>query len=151
MQLGVNMVRVEESVIVDLPVEKVFASGSDPETHLQWETTTIKVDKLSQGPMGKGTRHRGSIRFLGQIIDWESVVSEFVPDSKVEYRIASGSMQFREKWNFTSAEQSTRVTFIFEGDLQGLLKFISPIAVLEWKRQARKDLAKMKNVLELKN
>ncbi len=145
------MVKVEESVIINVPLEKVFVAGSDPETHLLWETTTIKVEKLSQGSMGKGSKHRGSIRFLGQIINWESVVAEFITDNRVEYAIAARSMRFREKWHFEESEKNTRVTFIFEGNLQGLLRLITPIAVREWQKQARKDLAEMKVVLESKN
>ena len=144
------MVRVEANTIVKLPVEEVFKSAGDPEIHLQWETSTVKLDKLSTGPMGKGTKHRGDVKFLGQIINWESEVANYIPRSKVEYNIAAGSMKFKEVWNFEEVEKNTKVTFIFEGNLQGLLRLISPIAVREWQKQANKDLATMKDILEAK-
>ena len=142
------MVRIVADVIVELPRETVFDAASDPETHLQWETSTIKVIKVTVGPMGIGTKHQGSVRFLGQRINWESEVIEYQPNSRVEYGITAGSMQFKEKWNFEDVEQNTKVTFIFEGDLCGFLRLISPIAVWAWRRQAHKDLARMKTVLE---
>jgi len=142
------MVRVVANVIVKLPIERVFDAASDPETHLQWETSTIKVIKVSVGPMGIGTKHQGSVRFLGQRINWESEVIEYHPNSRVVYSITAGSMQFKEKWHFEDVEQNTKVTFIFEGDLRGFLRLFSPVAVWAWQRQAYKDLAKMKTILE---
>jgi len=145
------MVKVEAGITVNVPIGEVFASACDPEIHLQWETTTIKLEKLSEGPMGKAARHRGSVKFLGKVIDWESVVSEFIPESRVEYNICSGSMQFKEIWLFEEIGQDTRVRFIFKGNLSGLLQLISPVAVHAWRRQAVNDLSAMKKTLELKS
>lgn len=143
-----GMTRVESSKVIDLPLEEVFASVRDPVQHLQWESSTLQVEQTSESPIGMGARHRGAIRFLGRRIDWTSEVTSYEPNTRVVFRVDAGSMELDESWILEPVEGGTRVTFVFEGELRGFWRLVGPIAVRMWQRQAEKDLANMKVVLE---
>ena len=59
-------------------------------------------------------------------------------------------MQFDENWIVEPINKDAKVSFVFEGNLQGFLQLLGPIAVRAWQKQAETDLARMKKFLETK-
>lgn len=142
------MARAEASVVIERPLDEVFAFASNPEHDEQWESDVSEVVKTSEGPMGVGTTYRGKIHFLGRGIEWSLEVTGYEPDRKVEFRIAAGPMQLDESMTFELVEDGTRVTAVYEGDPGGFFKVAAPIVVRTFQREVEGNLANLKDILE---
>ncbi|UCE95702.1 MAG: SRPBCC family protein [Candidatus Bathyarchaeota archaeon] len=102
------MVRVESSIEIKAPIEKVFAFLADPRNYEKiFADSKVKMEMLSEGPIGLGTKYRISAerrRILGgQQVDFH--LHEYV--------------EFEENHTFTDRETEGRLkkeemTFIFD-------------------------------------
>jgi len=54
------MATIEASVVINQPIDKVFAYVTDSGSWPQWEDGLLKVEQTSKGPMGVGTDIPGS-------------------------------------------------------------------------------------------
>lgn len=54
------MVKFEESVVIERPLEQVFAFVSDPRNDTEWSEEIAEVRQTSEGPLGVGTSFRTS-------------------------------------------------------------------------------------------
>jgi uncharacterized membrane protein len=140
--------RAEASVVINRPVEEVFAFARNPVHHPQWETAQFDVEQTSEGPMGVGTMFRGGIRFVGRSIDWTAECTTYHPGREVGFEVHAGPMHLEESLTFQPVEGGTRVTLAYEGELRGLFKLAGPIAVGMFQRQTEGDLARLKGIME---
>jgi hypothetical protein len=62
-------VREEHSVVIECPIEEVFAFTADPNNDALWESTTLEAERTSEGPLGVGTTFRNTTKFLGRRFD----------------------------------------------------------------------------------
>jgi uncharacterized protein YndB with AHSA1/START domain len=148
MKGDMEMARVEASVVVNRPVEEVFAFAINPENDTQWESGILEVEQTSEGSIGVGTTLRGVGHLLGQRIEFTSEVTEYQPDRRVDYAIAAGPMHLEESYTFEPVEGGTRVTLLLEGEPGGFFKLAEPIVVRMYQRQMEGNLANLKDILE---
>lgn len=142
------MARAEASVVINRPVEEVFAFVANPQHDEQWESDISDVQQTSEGPIGVGSTYRGVIHFLGQRIEWNSEVTQYQPSNRVDFKLAAGPLQLEETVTFEPVEGGTRVTVVYEGDPGGFFKLAAPVVVRMWQGQIEGNLGKLKEILE---
>lgn len=142
------MARVEASVLIDRPLEEVFAFVRNPVDHPQWETAQFDVEQTSEGPLGVGTTFRGGIRLLGLPISWSAKCIAYETDRGLEFNVNAGALQLQEILTLEPTGVGTRFTIVYEGELRGLFRLAGPLAVRIFQRQVEGDLANLKEVLE---
>jgi hypothetical protein len=54
------MARIEESIDIVSPIEKVFTYTMDASSWNQWHSIILESEQTSQGPVGIGTTFRGT-------------------------------------------------------------------------------------------
>ena len=69
------MIDIEDSVIINQPVEKVFAFATNLENNICWQSDVILSEQTSEGPFGRGATYRLVNRFMGQFFDSEGVIA----------------------------------------------------------------------------
>jgi uncharacterized membrane protein len=143
-----KMARVEASVVINRPLEEVFAFASNPENDMQWESDVSDVEQTSEGPMGVGATYRGVIHFLGQRLEWASEVTHFEPNERVHFKLAAGPLDLEESCTFEPVEGGTRVTVVYGGDPGGFFKLAEAVVVRMFQKQIEGNLANLKDVLE---
>ena len=47
------MPKIEMSIVINRPVEEVFAFLSDFENNPKWQATSVEARKISEGPVGR--------------------------------------------------------------------------------------------------
>lgn len=142
------MARVEASVLIDRPLEEVFAFVRNPVDHPQWETAQFDVEQTSEGPLGVGTTFRGRIRLLGVPISWRAKCTAYETDRGLEFNVNAGALQLREILTLEPTGVGTRFTIVYEGELRGLVRLAGPLAVCIFQRQVEGDLANLRGALE---
>ena len=61
---------IEESVFIARPPQEVFDYITDPENIPVWDASVLKAEQVGTGPVGLGTRTRGTSKIMGRHFDW---------------------------------------------------------------------------------
>lgn len=142
------MVRAEESVIVNRPVEEVFAYATDIERFPEWSALVRRAEKLSDGPTGLGTSLRTDVQFLGRQFTSEQVVTEYVPNRLFAGKSISGPIPMTITTAFEPSAGGTRVTQTIDGESRGFFGLADPLLAAVGKRQLQAQLGTLKDLLE---
>ena len=51
-------IQQEHTVVIDRPIEEVFAFVTDPDNVSLWQSTSLETEQTSEGPVGVGTTFR---------------------------------------------------------------------------------------------
>ncbi|HEX6306409.1 MAG TPA: SRPBCC family protein, partial [Anaerolineales bacterium] len=86
---------IESSVVINQPVEDVFAYYTDLENETQWRIGVLELETTSEGPIGVGTTTREVTQFLGRRIENTAVVTEYEPNKVVAMETTSGPIPFK--------------------------------------------------------
>ena len=142
------MLRLEHSVVVDRPVEEVFAFITNPRNDLRWERRVVESTHTSEGPIGVGTTGRKVRRFLGLRLanNYELIV--FEPNRKLAAKTAYGPIPFEWTVTLEPVEGGTRVAFLAEGETRGVLRLAGPILARVGQGGLETDAAALKKVVE---
>ncbi|MEE9163867.1 MAG: SRPBCC family protein [Thermoplasmata archaeon] len=144
----VNTVRIEKDVVINRPVEEVFAYSSNPENYVKWEVHCRGSEITSEGPLGVGTTFTDEVQFLGRRIKQIFEITEYEPNRKVSFKSISGPMGATGSFTYESVEGGTKVTVVGESDPRGLWRLIKPIMAREGKKEWESSLATLKDLLE---
>lgn len=140
------MGRVEYSVEVAAPVEKVFAFATDWKCmeKIGPKDAEIKVEKLTEGPIGIGTKWRISGIMVGRKMDDVVEYVEFEENRRVRTRLVSSNTmkRFYVTAVFEATDGGTKYTEIWDYELPyGVLgKLIDKLKV-------RKDIQHFLNAI----
>jgi uncharacterized membrane protein len=142
------MARIETSVVINRPIDEVFAYINDVRNWPQWNSTLPEAEQTSEGPVAVGSTFRGVSQFLGQRMEWTSEVTEYEPNRKLKQKITSGPMWMEQSLTFEPVEGGTRFTMLGEGEFGGLFKLAQPVVNRRMKKESEANLAKLKDILE---
>ena len=141
-------IREELSVVIDRPIEEVFAFATEPENEPLWQSTSLETEQTSGGPVGVGTTFRNTSKFLGRRIDSTYEVTENEPPRRQCVRVTSGPIPGSGCYLFEPAEGGTRFTQRFEAEIGGFFKLAEPLVGRAVRRQMDVDMATLKDLLE---
>jgi uncharacterized protein YndB with AHSA1/START domain len=142
------MIRIEESVMIKRPVEKVFAYISDVKTWPKWDSGLVKADLTSAGQMSVGTTIRGDMRAMGRLMALTARVAEYEPNKKWGGSVSLPGIQMEEHFTFDSREGGTNLTRVYDMQLHGFLKLLSPMVISSMRNGSKKSLSNLKSILE---
>ena len=145
------MPTVEESIVINRPKAEVFAYMQDPTKTTRYNSNLVEFDKISDGPVGKGTQYRGVAKVAGRRIEWTAEVTEWEENRHWHSRSMESPVSFEIDVTVKDLEGSTHVTFHQESAsfFKGLLgKLADPVVTRMYARDVRKNLAKLKELLE---
>ena len=142
------MARAEASLVINCPVNKVFAYLADITRGTEWQSELVESQQTSSGPMGIGTTIREVRRFLGRNLETVFTITEYEPDYRLAFESASGPIPMRGYYSLEGSGNGTKVTLAVEAELTGVFKMTEPLVVHSAKRQMDADIAKLKEILE---
>jgi uncharacterized protein YndB with AHSA1/START domain len=129
-------VLVEETFSVNRPPEVVFDYLTNPSNLAAWQTSKTSVEQLTDGPPRLGTRVRERTKPPGGK-EFEQIVefTEFDRPVRVHAHIVEGPYPIDGTWSFEPDGDATRVRFVAEGELRGVMRLLKPVARLVMARQ----------------
>jgi len=142
------MARIEESIVIKRPVDKVFAYAADVKSWPKWRSIIVAAEQTSQGPLGVGTTFKGVVHMMGLNMKWTAKVTEYEPNRKCTMNYTSGSMSYNEYVTFDSIEGGTKTTVVLDTKVGGFAKLFSPIIVSSMRKELKKSLSNLKSILE---
>lgn len=143
------MIEIEKSVVINRPIQEVFAYVTDVENEPQWISEVLEVRKTSDGPMGVGSTYDNVVHFLGRrIVDPHEIV-QFEPNRRFAFKSHSGQISFEGTYHFEPAgDDATRLSFVAAGETGTLFRLAEPIVNRMINRQWEANVANLKELLE---
>lgn len=138
----------ELSIVINRPIEEVFAVLDNLENDLKWRREWIDAKKTSEGPIGVGTRYSLFAETLGRRIETVYETIKYEPYQIVAWKTVSGPLSLTFQRTFERVEGGTRFTIRYEAEVRGFLKLVMLLLARSVKRQHEGDLRKAKELLE---
>jgi len=142
------MARIEINLVINRPIEEVFAFVSNSENLPRWRSTSLEVKKTSEGPLNVGSTFKGRFTFLGRQFDGNVVVTAHEPNRVFVSKMAEGPFPLETGYTLESVENGTHITFVVNGEPGGFFKFAEPLVVSMAKRAYETDLQNLKEMME---
>jgi len=142
------MARIEESVEIKRPADKVFAYTTDAKSWPKWQSTFPGAEQTSQGPVGVGTTFKGTIRMMGLTMKWTAKATECEPNRKFGKSITCGLITNEQHKTYDRIEGGTRFTIVYNMKVGGPMKLFSPMIVSSMRKALKKALGNLKSILE---
>ena len=144
-----DMLRSEESVEINRPVEEVFSYVSTVESQPEWATPPIEVRKDTPEPPKEGDTFTSVSKFLGRRFETPYQITSIEPNRQFSYHATGGPLP-DQRWTFACEEVSggTRCTMVVEGEPGGFFRLAEPLIERALRRQFRADLGTLKDMLE---
>ncbi len=142
-------VDVITEIDIDRPRAEVAAYASDPDTATEWYENIKAVEWRSPKPLVVGTLIAFVAQFLGRRLEYTYEVTEMLPDERFVMRTAQGPFGMETTYEWRDAgEGRTRMTLRNRGEPRGFSRLAAPMMASSMRRANRKDLARIKEILE---
>lgn len=140
---------VETSTVIDRPREAVAGYAADPDNATRWYENIESVEWETPPPLGVGTRVAFVAHFLGRRLAYTYEVLEHVPGERLVMTTSQGPFPMTTTYRWEdSAGGGTRMTLRNAGEPSGFAKVGAPMMARAMRRANRKDLERLKQVLE---
>jgi uncharacterized protein YndB with AHSA1/START domain len=145
------MVTKSVSIIIERPIEDVFAFLTDARNNPLWQANAgLKATRQEpEEPVGVGTRITETWHFLGRTRDSTREVTEYELNHKCTARHLRGASPLKEgTLLFEPVAEGTRCTFTALLQVEGLFTLAELILASTLKKAMETSLAEAKHVLE---
>ncbi len=138
----------EHSVVIERPLEEVWAFLHDPDNDSRWQPSLSESRQLSDGPMEVGTQLVEVRHFLGRRLETVYEVTEYDPPRRSAVRSTSGPIPVSGSYVLDPADGGTRFTARIETDASGFFKLAEPIFGRFVRREMESNFGHLKDVVE---
>ena len=141
-------VDVITEVEIARPRADVAAYAADPDNATAWYENIEHAEWRSEPPLREGSRIALVARFLGGTLAYTYEIAELVPGERLVMRTAEGPFPMETTYTWEDAPDGTRMTLRNRGEPRGFAKVGAPLLVAAMRRANRKDLERLKALLE---
>jgi uncharacterized membrane protein len=142
-------VDVLTETVIERPREEVAAFAADPSNAPAWYVNIDSVEWRTPPPVAVGSRMEFSARFLGRTLVYTYEIADLVPGERLVMRTAEGPFPMETTYTWEALDgDRTRMTLRNQGEPSGFTSVAAPMMAAAMRRANRKDLAKLKALLE---
>jgi uncharacterized membrane protein len=141
-------VDVSTEVEIARPRAEVAAYASDPGNAPSWYVNIESVEWETAPPAVVGSRIAFVARFLGRRLAYTYEVKEMVPDERFVMATAEAPFPMETTYTWEDTAGGTRMTLRNRGEPAGFSALAAPFMARAVRRATRKDLARLKEILE---
>jgi hypothetical protein len=102
--------RIEESVEINCPIDKVFTYTTDASSWPKWHPVMLEAEQTSPEKVAVGTTFKGINRMMGRKMEWTAKTTEYEPTRKWGKDITAGGTVLEEHLVFEPVEGDTKFT-----------------------------------------
>lgn len=142
------MVNVQTEILIRRPSSEVAEYAADPDNAPRWYENIRSAQRLTAGPIDVGSKVAFTARFMGRDLNYTYEFVEYVPGEKLVMRTAEGPFPMETTYRWEEVIGGTRMTLGNTGKPSGFSKLAGPLMAPMIRRATRKDLQKLKSILE---
>jgi uncharacterized protein YndB with AHSA1/START domain len=142
-------VDVVTEITIGRPVEAVAGYAADPANAPEWYVNIESVEWETPPPAVVGSKVAFVARFLGRRLAYTYEFIELVPNERLVMRTAQGPFPMETTYIWSApTDGTTHMTLRNRGEPSGFSKLAAPFMAAAMRRANRKDLTKLRSILE---
>lgn len=142
-------VDVVSKIEIKAPSEHVAAFACDPDNVPQWYVNIKSVEWVTERPLAVGSKIAFVAQFLGRRLAYTYEVHAYEAGKHLVMRTAEGPFPMETSYTFEAiSDGSTQMTLRNRGEPTGFSHVLAPFMAWAMRRENRKDLARLKQILE---
>jgi len=142
-------VDVLTEITISRPAAKVAGYAADPANAPAWYANIESAQWQTDPPLRTGSKVAFTARFLGRQLAYTYQITEFVPEQRLVMRTEQGPFPMETTYTWQPAgDRATKMTLRNRGEPTGFSSLASPFMAAAIRRANRKDLAKLRRILE---
>jgi carbon monoxide dehydrogenase subunit G len=142
------MAILRERIDTRLGIDEAFAFVADFANAERWDPGVASSNRIGDGPVGVGARYRLGIRMAGRVLPMEYEITTFEPSRRVVLTGRGSSVDAVDDISFESTPTGTRIHYVADIRLGGLLGLLSPFAGGAFRRIAENARTGMQRTLD---
>src|SRR5215208_4408765 len=140
---------VETEVKIARPRAEVAAYASEPDNAMEWYANIESAEWRTPRPLAVGSRFAFVARFMGRRLAYTYEVKELVPGERFVMATAEGPFAMETTYTWADAgDGATVMRLRNRGEPSGFSRLVAPLMAPAVRRANRKDLARLKRMLE---
>ena len=141
--------RVERSVTIYRPVDRVFEYASTPENDPTWVVASLRHELLSPGPLRLGSITEEDVGFMSRRMRYVWEVVQYEPPTAFALRSVSGPLPATIRLGLEPLDGGTTcLTLVGDAQLRGVFRLLVPLMGRVARRQLEIQLGTLKALLE---
>jgi uncharacterized protein YndB with AHSA1/START domain len=145
------VVDVQTAVEIARPRAEVAEYATDPDNASAWYENIESVGWRTPPPLAVGSRVAFVARFLGRRLEYTYEIRELTPGERLVMSTDEGPFPMETTYTWADAGAgTTRMTLRNRGEPSGFSKFVAPMIAMAMRRANAKDLALLKQILEMR-
>lgn len=140
---------VQTETTIDRPAGEVAAYAGDPDNAPEWYANIGSVQWRTDPPLRVGSRLDFVAGFLGRRLAYTYEVTELADGERLVMRTADGPFPMETTYTWTAIDEATtRMSLRNRGEPAGFSRLLLPFVARAVRKANRKDLARLKELLE---
>jgi uncharacterized membrane protein len=136
-------------ITIDRPVAEVASYAADPTNAPEWYVNITSIEWKTAPRVAVGSEMDFVARFLGRTIAYTYEIVEYVEGERLVMRTAQGPFPMETTYTWAAFDDSrTQMTLRNRGEPSGFGNIAAPLMARAMRRANRKDLARLKSILE---
>ena len=141
------MITAESSAEINRRPEEVFAFVTDASNDPAWHTDILEASRLSDAPIGVGSRFRWVMKFMGRK-EAEIEIVAFDPPSSAQARMVKGPVHPTITYRCEPARSGTRFSRRIDYEPEGMYRLMAPMMASMIRKRNGQFVENLRRVLE---
>ena len=142
------MARITGEVMIDAPVDEVFDLVADERNEPRYNPRIVRAEKLSEGPVGRGTRFVAEPKSMGSRGEMTLEILDYDRPHRLHNVVRSSYLKVDGTLTFDAVDGGTRLRWDWDMGLVGPMRVLSPVLALVGPRWERRNWLDLKDYLE---
>ncbi|TFG68223.1 MAG: hypothetical protein E4H24_04190 [Thermomicrobiales bacterium] len=142
------MTRLHERIQTPLTLEETFAYVADFANSQEWDPGVASAERLDDGPVGVGARYRLGVRLGRRVAPMEYRITAYEPPHRVVLKGEGSGVTAIDDIRFEGDGTGTRIEYIADIQLGGLLRLIQPFLGRSFRKLAENAVGGMQQQLD---
>jgi polyketide cyclase/dehydrase/lipid transport protein len=142
-------VDVQTEIEIQRPRAEVAEYSADPSNATAWYKNITEVEWKTPPPLAVGSQVAFVARFLGRRLAYTYEITDYIPGERLVMSTAYGPFVMETAYTWADAQNGgTNMALRNTGEPAGFSRIYAPIMATAMRRANRKDLARLKKILE---
>lgn len=142
------MIHIEGEIVINRPVETVFDFVADERNEPRYNPRMLRAEKVSDGPIGLGTRFRAETTSMGRTYKMTIETTAYDRPRRLTSSTHMSAMEIQGTLTFDPVGDGTRMRWSWDVKPRGIFKLMTPLIGLMGKSQEERIWGDLKHYLE---
>jgi Polyketide cyclase / dehydrase and lipid transport len=142
------MTRIDGEIVIHRPVDVVFDYVADQSNEPQYNPRMVRAEKITPGPVGKGTQFRSAVASRGQTPEMLIEVTRYDRPTRLASATTMQQADISYTLTFEPAASGTRMRWSGQVRPKGAFKLLGPLIAWMGRNQEQRIWASLKQHLE---